>query len=118
MLRRKAVEYFKEKIVEMDIVSMPVNEKNTLPINLDSAMVTYFIKDVGYNTEGHKTSNLSGLHKEIEALIGATFGSYNFYDQMKPYSLGKKVENLFGFCYNDRYAKGEEVQNGERISRE
>ena len=80
MLRRKAVEYFKEKIVEMDIVSMPVNEKNTLPMNLDSAMVTYFIKDVGYNTEGHKTSNLSGLHKEIEALIGATFGSYNFYD--------------------------------------
>lgn len=79
MLRRKAVEDFKGKIAEMDIVSMPVNKKNTLPINLKSAMVTYFIKDVGYNTEGHKTGNLSGLHKEIEVLIGATFGSYNFY---------------------------------------
>lgn len=79
-LRRKAVEDFEEKLVEMDIVSMPVNEKNTLPINLNSAMATYFIKDVGYNTEGHKTGNLSTLHKEIEKLIGATFGSYNFYD--------------------------------------
>lgn len=34
MLRRKAVEDFKGKIAEMDIVSMPVNKKNTLPINL------------------------------------------------------------------------------------
>lgn len=78
-LRRKAVKAFAEKLAEMDLVSMPVNEKKTLPINLDSVMVTYFIKDVGYNTEGSATDNLSTLHKEIEGLIGQTFGSYEFY---------------------------------------
>lgn len=78
-LRRKAINNFYEQLAELDLVSMPVNEKNTLPINLQSAMVTYFIKDVGYNTEGHPTSDISMLHKAIEALISTTFGSYNFY---------------------------------------
>lgn len=78
-LRRKSIAAFAEKLDEIDLVSMPVNETSTLPINMDSAMVTYFIKDVGYNTEGHASENLSKLHKEIEGLIGMTFGSYEFY---------------------------------------
>lgn len=78
-LRRKSIAAFAEKLDEIDLVSMPVNETNTLPINMDSAMVTYFIKDVGYNAEGHASENLSKLHKEIEGLIGMTFGSYEFY---------------------------------------
>lgn len=78
-LRRKAIKTFTDTLIEMDLVSMPINEKKTLPINMGSAMVTYFIKDVGYNTEGSATNNLSTLHKEIERLIGTTFGSYEFY---------------------------------------
>lgn len=79
-LRRKAVKSFSEKLEEIDLVSMPINDKKTLPINLDSAMVTYFIKDVGYNTEGSTTDNLTALHKAVEGLVGITFGSYKFYN--------------------------------------
>lgn len=78
-LSRHSVETFLEKLEEIDLVSMPVNETGTLPINMKDAMTTYFLHKESYNTEGPKSGNLSALHKAIENLIGTTFGSYNFY---------------------------------------
>lgn len=78
-LPRKAVETFLNKLEEIDLVSMPVNKTNTLPINMKDAMITYFLHKESYNTEGPKTGNLSSLHKALEELIGVTFGSYDFY---------------------------------------
>lgn len=78
-LRRKAVEAFTDTLSDIDIVSLPVNEKNTLPIDLRSATLMYVINDTNYYTNGSKERDLSALHKELEKLIGKTFGSYAFY---------------------------------------
>lgn len=78
-LRRKAVESFSKKLVELDIVSLPLNEKNTLPLHLENATLMYVIDDVSYYTDGSKERDLSKLHKELEEIVGTTFGSYAFY---------------------------------------
>lgn len=78
-LRRKAVEDFAETLSKLDLVSLPVNEKNTLPIDLDNATLMYVIKGENYFTDGSQEHDLSALHKELEQLIGTTFGSYDFY---------------------------------------
>ena len=78
-LRKKAIEKFGATLDEIDIVAMPVNKTNTLPIKMNAAMVTYFMKEKSYNTDGPIDGNLANLHKAIEQLIGKTFGSYDFY---------------------------------------
>lgn len=78
-LRRKRIEEFSDKLAEMDIVSLPLKEENTLPTDLKNATLMYVIKDVSYYTDGSAEQDLSKLHKEIEHLIGTTFGSYEFY---------------------------------------
>lgn len=78
-LRRKAVNEFLNKLADLDIVSLQRNEKNTLPLHLKNATLMYLIKDEEYFTDGDSDADLSKLHKEIEYLIGDTFGSYEFY---------------------------------------
>lgn len=78
-LRHRKINELSEKLEELDILSMPVNEKNTLPIHLKNATLTYIINEEAFNTDGHKHQNLSALHKAIEQVISKTFGSYNFY---------------------------------------
>lgn len=78
-LRRKAVEQFSEKLSELDLVSLPTKEKNTLPTKLKNATLMYVIDDVTYYTNGSQQQDLSELHKAIEQVVGTTFGSYEFY---------------------------------------
>lgn len=78
-LRRKAVSEFLTTLDKLDVVSFKRNEKNTLPLHLKNATLMYIIKDEEYFTDGNEHQNLSKLHKEIEHLIGHTFGSYTFY---------------------------------------
>ncbi len=78
-LRRKKVAAFSETLAELDLISYPRKDKNTLPIHLDSATLMYVIDDKTYYTDGNPEYRLSRLHKEIEQLIGTTFGSYAFY---------------------------------------
>lgn len=78
-LRRKAVNQFSEKLSELDIVSLPTNEKNTLPLKLKNATLMYVIDDERYFTDGSQEQDLSELHKAIEQVVGTTFGSYEFY---------------------------------------
>lgn len=79
-LRRKKVAEFSKKLEELDIITMPRKENNTLPIHLKNATLMYVIKDVQYYTDGYSNQGLAKLHKEIEGLIGTTFGSYSFYE--------------------------------------
>ena len=78
-LRRKKATAFLETLEELNLVSFPLKDKNTLPIHLKNATLMYIINDNMYYTDGDDQHKLSLLHKEIEHLIGMTFGSYEFY---------------------------------------
>lgn len=78
-LRRKSVQAFSEKLETLDLVSYPLKKKNTLPVQLKNATLMYVIDDEVYYTDGDDQHPLSLLHKEIENLVGTTFGSYDFY---------------------------------------
>lgn len=78
-LRRSKVQQFREGLDELAFNSWPKNEKDTLPIHLKSASVLYSVNGERYFTTGNDNGDLSKLHKQIEQLIGTTFGSYDFY---------------------------------------
>lgn len=78
-LRQQAVKQLSEKLSALDIVSLPLNEKNTLPIHLEDATLMYVIDAISYYTDGRKGQDLSDLHKALEQTVGTTFGSYDFY---------------------------------------
>lgn len=78
-LRGKTVKQLSEKLSEIDVVSLPLNEKNTLPIHLEDATVMYVIDEETYYTDGDDQKSLSEVHKALEQAIGTTFGSYDFY---------------------------------------
>lgn len=78
-LRGKSVKQLSEKLSELDIVALPLNEKNTLPIHLEDATLMYVIDEDSYYTEGSKDQDLSKIHQALEQTVGTTFGSYDFY---------------------------------------
>lgn len=78
-LRRKGIKDFKQRLEELDVVSMARKETNTLPTKLASSMVMYIIKDETYFTEGDSDADLAAIHKAVEYLVGTTFGSYEYY---------------------------------------
>lgn len=78
-LRGKTVKQLSEILSEIDVVSLPLNEKNTLPIHLEDATLMYVIDEETYYTDGDDVKSLSEVHQALEQAVGTTFGTYDFY---------------------------------------
>lgn len=81
-LRRSKVAKFRQELEALDFSNWPLNERDTLPLNLKSASVIYNIggeEGEEYYTTGPDTESLRKLHQAVEKLINTTIGSYIYY---------------------------------------
>ena len=78
-LRRSSVKKFLASLNDRDFHSWKKLEQGILPLKLKSATVMYSVDGEMYYTQGSSDDDLAYLHKEIEQLIGTTFGTYEFY---------------------------------------